>query len=228
MPRKSPSPQRDPTWRKGRAVSRAGLPLLLLVLVACVRPQASAHLRRLARCLEGSFDSAEQAQSDPAHFSDIRLEVVRIWPTREDGLWFYLEQAEATSLARPYRQRLLRLTALPDGRFLSLAYALREPQRFTGAWRDPSHFPDLPPSELAAREGCGVVLTAQNGGTFQGSTQGRGCESHLHGAAYATSEVALSPTLMVSWDRGFDAQGHQVWGATAGPYRFRKRSPAAR
>jgi hypothetical protein len=27
---------------------------------------------------------------------------------------------------------------------------------------------------------------------------------------------------MESWDRGFDAQGNQVWGATKGPYVFDK------
>jgi hypothetical protein len=27
---------------------------------------------------------------------------------------------------------------------------------------------------------------------------------------------------MITWDRGFDAEGKQVWGATAGGYIFRR------
>jgi hypothetical protein len=27
---------------------------------------------------------------------------------------------------------------------------------------------------------------------------------------------------ITSWDRGFDSAGKQVWGATKGPYQFKK------
>jgi hypothetical protein len=49
---------------------------------------------------------------------------------------------------------------------------------------------------------------------------GKGCGSTLNGASYATSEVLLESTLLLSWDRGFDARDQQVWGATAGGYVF--------
>ena len=39
-------------------------------------------------------------------------------------------------------------------------------------------------------------------------------------AAYATSEVVIIPGRIESWDRGFDADGNQVWGAASGPYVF--------
>jgi CpeT protein len=35
--------------------------------------------------------------------------------------------------------------------------------------------------------------------------------------------VLLESTRMSSWDRGFDAEGRQVWGATGGAYVFNKR-----
>jgi len=57
---------------------------------------------------------------------------------------------------------------------------------------------------------------------FEGSTVGEGCGSSLRGAAYATSEVELWPTYLRTWDRGFDARGEQVWGATEGPYVFER------
>ena len=55
---------------------------------------------------------------------------------------------------------------------------------------------------------------------FYGATRENDCESSLRGASYATSEVRLFADAMHSWDRGYDADGVQVWGATAGPYEF--------
>ncbi len=40
---------------------------------------------------------------------------------------------------------------------------------------------------------------------------------------YTTSEVVLSSDRMVSWDRGWDAEGKQAWGAEKGGYVFIKR-----
>ena len=50
------------------------------------------------------------------------------------------------------------------------------------------------------------------------------CASDLRGAAYATSEVTITPQFVLSWDRGFDNTGKQVWGATEGPYVFLRES----
>lgn len=49
--------------------------------------------------------------------------------------------------------------------------------------------------------------------------------STLMRASYATSEVELRANGFTSWDRGFDASGRQVWGATAGPHQFVRRTP---
>lgn len=60
---------------------------------------------------------------------------------------------------------------------------------------------------------------------FSGQTHERDCPSSLNGASFASSEVELRSDQMSSWDRGYDADGAQVWGATAGPYRFVRRTP---
>ena len=199
--------------------------LSLLLLGACVRPRTT-PLEELASCLQGSFDSADQARLDPGNFQDIRLQVVRIWPERQDGIWLYLEQAEATSQDRPYRQRVWHLTALPDGRFLSTNATFQDPLRLAGAWAQPGRFAALGPEHLEARKGCEVLLKAAGKGIFSGGTAATACESSLRGATYATTEVALTPRTLTSWDRGFDAQGRQVWGALTGPYVFQKRRDA--
>ena len=66
------------------------------------------------------------------------------------------------------------------------------------------------------------ALRRASAGAFEGSTVENECVSTLRGAAYATSEVTVSRERLTSWDRGFDAGGGQVWGATEGPYIFDK------
>jgi hypothetical protein len=36
------------------------------------------------------------------------------------------------------------------------------------------------------------------------------------------SDVTLSAEELVTWDRGYDAAGKQVWGSTKGPYMFKR------
>ena len=67
-----------------------------------------------------------------------------------------------------------------------------------------------------------MILSKTPVGTFTGSTEKGTCVSSRRGAAYATSEVILSQDQMISWDRGFDEKGQQVWGATRGGYIFKK------
>jgi hypothetical protein len=177
-----------------------------------------APLDRLAAYLSGSFSSRAQAQADKAYF-EIELHVARIWPERSDGPWLYVEQAASATRDKPYRQRIYRLQADGDG-VVSWVYTLPgDPLAFAGAAAQPGRLNALQPAQLSLREGCEVRLRPA-GERFVGGTVGQACKSDLRGAAWASSEVMLEPQGMSSWDRGFDAAGRQVWGATAGAYRF--------
>lgn len=198
--------------------------LLALVLLALL-PTASARtdeaLERLASLLAGSFSSAEQAAADK-NYRNVVLHVVRIWPERTDGPWLYVEQALAEAVDQPYRQRVYQLARRPDGSFESRVFTLADPVAATGAWRKATPLADLTPAALTLRDGCTVFLHAMPDGSFVGRTEGNGCASELRGAAYATSEVTLTASEMVSWDRGFNSAGKQVWGAPTGGYRFKR------
>lgn len=182
-------------------------------------PASDAGLAELASLMTGSFASEAQARRDP-DFRDVRLHMVPIWEGRDDGPWLYVEQALATKADAPYRQRVYRLARRDDGGFESRVYTLPEPLRFAGAWAKPGALAGLAPADLKLRDGCTIVLRRQSDGTFTGGTQGKGCASDLSGAAYATSEVRIDGGGLVTWDRGFDAEGKQVWGATKGGYEF--------
>lgn len=189
--------------------------------VAPPPPAYASDLDRLAAWMTGTFSSEAQSKADPTYF-DVRLHIAPVWTVRTDAKWFYVEQAIATSLDKPYRQRVYRLRALADGLFESQVFELKDPAAAVGAWAEANPLATLEPSALVDRPGCAVLLRAVDPSTFAGSTLGSQCASTFRGAAYATSEVTVTATGLVSWDRGYDAAGKQVWGAEKGGYRFER------
>lgn len=201
--------------------------LLLAVGAACqavgggaAAPEADIDV--LARWMTGSFSSAAQSVADPDNYFDIRLSMVPIWTERDDGPWLYVEQAAASAILRPYRQRVYHLVALDDTVRSDVYELPGDPLEFAGAWTTPEVFGAFGPDQLAEREGCSIYLARWADGVFAGSTDGDACKSSLRGASYATSGVIVTRELLTSWDRGYDDADQQVWGATAGPYAFVK------
>jgi hypothetical protein len=193
-------------------------PIALSVLLQAQRTRA---LEQLATTMAGSYTSAAQAQADSSYF-EIELEMVRIWPKRRDGAWFYVEQATAASKEKPYRQRVYHLHEVNDSTFVSRILTIKGGAALFGAYKDPVKLATLSPDSLVALEGCDITLQ-QRGQGYAGSTVEGRCPSTREGAAFTTSEVMLYPDRMVSWDRGWDTRGEQVWGATKGGYIFIKR-----
>ncbi|HEU4403749.1 MAG TPA: chromophore lyase CpcT/CpeT, partial [Polyangiaceae bacterium] len=110
----------------------------------------------------------------------------------------------------------------------SRVFELRAPEAAVGACARPER-PRFAAADAAERAGCAVELDWHEGErAFAGSTSGRACPSGLRGASYATSEVRLDAERLVSWDRGYDDAGKQVWGATKGPYEFVRRGERPR
>lgn len=182
------------------------------------------NLTELATLMSGYFSSAEQAKNDKDYF-EIELRVVPIWLSRADGPWLYVEQADAKTPGKPYRQRVYRLVNVRDGRYESRVYTIKgDPLKFAGAWKGANPLSEISPDNLVERVGCGVFLTKAAPARWKGATNGKDCPSDLRGAAYATAEVEISATAMKSWDRGMDADDKQVWGATKGGYLFGKLS----
>ncbi|GAB4554708.1 MAG: chromophore lyase CpcT/CpeT [Phycisphaerales bacterium] len=195
-------------------------------LTACASTESRAEERRtadvdrLASYLTGAFSSADQAAASPDDYFDIRLVCVPIWTDREDGPWLYIEQASASSPDRPYRQRVYQLGIGEDNVLRSRVYTLPgDAVTYAGWWRTPEKFDPLRAEDLFLREGCTVYLTRE-GEAFVGGTIGEGCASNLGEAAYATSEMTLLPDVLITWDRGWTADGQQAWGATEGGYVF--------
>ena len=183
-------------------------------------PETSTDLEQLADWMTGFFSSLEQSQNDPQFF-DIHLHMTRIWNNQKDGYWIYVEQAVAGK--DPYRQRVYHLTEPMPGRFISKVYEIENPEAFAGAWGNANFAINLSsPEDLIERPGCTIYLIKESDGNYRGSTHEADCKSSLRGAAYATSQVRVMADKLISWDRGYDANDKQVWGAIKSGYIFDK------
>jgi len=201
---------------------RATLAFFACLLVFSPRGLAEpSTLEHLAIFLTGSFSSADQARGDQ-NFRAATLHISPIWPDRADGPWLYLEQALADAPAHPYRQLVYQLERRADDTLAVHVFELPDPIAATGAWKDSSLLSKISPANLMRREGCTLVLRLQPGGTFKGGTEGTGCVNSLRGASYSTVETAISNLQIVTWERGYNAAGAQVWGSIHGGYVFRR------
>jgi hypothetical protein len=206
---------------------RASLLCTLLLVPACAvpgaRPDAGAaedRLLTLRTYLCGEHSSEAQAARDGSYYH-ITLHTTPMWTWRDDGPWLYVEQAVAETPDTPYRQRVYKLERTSDGRFWSRVFVIPQAASYAGAWKSGSPLSELSPSDLEERVGCAITLAWDDQRkVFVGSTSGTGCPSDLAGAAYATSSVTIEPDRMLTWDRGYDTTGQQVWGATEGGYEF--------
>ena len=200
---------------------RIPLTLLFFLIISLIAyPQRD--VESLVDYMTGSFSSEEQSKIDTNYFN-IELEMVQIWKDRTDGPWLYIEQAVADSKDKPYRQRVYQIKQRTDGTIETLVYTIPDPLRFSGDYKKEFPLLRLTADSLITREGCEVILYRADDGYFQGGTIEKNCTSDMRSASYATSEVMIDKDKMISWDRGFDENGNQVWGATEGGYIFKKK-----
>jgi len=183
--------------------------------------KSKSDLALLVSYMQGSFSSEEQSKQD-TNFFDIRLQMKPMWQDRTDAVWIYVEQAVASKMDRPYRQRVYRVSQLSDGTFESAVFTFPDPLKYAGDWRKDKPLEELSPSDLTERKGCSVFLVKNEDGSFTGGTKGKACDSDLRNAKYASSEVVINANGMTSWDRGYNEKDEQVWGATKGSYIFKK------
>ena len=194
---------------------------LLLLSFAC-RTEDEKILGLLESYLVGSFNSRDQSLKDSS-YSNIHLNVSPIWENKGyNGRWLYVEQAAASQLDLPYRQRVYQLSINETKEYVSAIYLIKDPMRFAGDYKLDDPLSGLTPDSLELKVGCEVILLKTENG-FEGQTGVRACNSELLGASYDTSKVVLTATQLTSWDQGFNADGEQVWGAEKGPYIFKRR-----
>jgi len=178
-------------------------------------------LKNLVKIMSGKFSSLEQSKADSTFFH-ISLHMIPIWKKVKEGYWLYVEQAMASAEDKPYRQRVYHLYIHDDTTLISKVYELQNPKDVINAWLDKTKLQAITKEKLIDRQGCSIYLHKTSEGYFQGSTPEKECLSTLRGSTYATSEVLIQKKKMISWDRGWDKDDKQVWGAVKGGYIFDK------
>lgn len=193
--------------------------LTLLVLFISEVSLAQSNLQRLADWMAGTYSSSEQARRDTS-YRDISLSITPIWKEKSvKDHWFYVEQAVTSMKNKPYRQRIYHLRQVGRNKYESEVYTLKCPQLCIGK---PEFVNGLPTDSMEVKRGCSVFLIYNDAGYFEGSTHENDCASELYGASFATSSVKVYQNKLESWDRGFNREGKQVWGAEKGGYLFIK------
>jgi CpeT protein len=175
------------------------------------------------RYLQGHFDSADQAATNPSYYA-IELTMCEVEAPELGAMALYVEQALAGD--EPYRQRIYVIEdgEQPDVQARSVMYELNHTTPWSGFCDGESTATGVVTPEYVSKlEGCDVTV-AWDGERFTGSTVEGECLNDWGGATYATSEVMLADDRLESWDQGWDANGNYVWGATAGPYEFIRRT----
>jgi hypothetical protein len=178
-------------------------------------------VQKLYEWMQGDYSSKSQSKSDTSYFN-ISLKMKPCWQFLNGEYWLYVEQAMATLEDKPYRQRVYRLQLVDDTTITSTVYTIKDGEKYYGDWRKKNPLENVTTVDLEARKGCKIYIHKKDKNTFVGSTKANDCESSLKGAAYATTTVEISKNKVISWDRGFDKDGEQVWGATKGGYIFKK------
>jgi hypothetical protein len=202
---------------------------VLFLLTACIpappveEEPGFVAAERMAEWLSGTFDSEQQSLDDPRYFP-IRLDTCPVEAPQLGATAVYIEQAMIDSLDAPYRQRIYVIeseTSDEQGPVArTVVHTLADEAGAVGlCGRDDVAV--YGSDDVVLRRDCDVVAEWDAADeVFVGGTRGEDCASSLQGARYATSEVRVEPDLLESWDRGFDAEGQQVWGAVDGPYEF--------
>jgi len=183
------------------------------------KPLEDKTLNELYTLMQGSYNSKAQSIADSSYYN-ISLHMYPIW--KERGKFLYVEQALHNMQDQPYRQRVYELKRSSDSTFNSLVYTFKTDSLWVGQWKHPDAFDALTIKDLDLKQGCNVILKKVGPSHFQGSTNEKSCKSSLRGATYATSQVELFEGKIISWDRGFNAEDKQVWGAQNGGYIFEK------
>ncbi|HIK38589.1 MAG: chromophore lyase CpcT/CpeT [Geminocystis sp.] len=179
-------------------------------------------LAAFCRCLAGQFSNKKQAFTNPQLFAHIHVFFRPLPWDFFGGIGFYSEQVYDYDMWKPYRQGVHRLIPGDDYVYVE-NYALKNPIWYAGSGHNRSILETITPDVIERRYNCSMIFKRENG-KFVGQVEGNKCiikkGDYL---TYLVSDVELTETTFVSWDRGLDVNTHQQkWGSEYGALHFEK------
>jgi CpeT/CpcT family (DUF1001) len=192
----------------------------------------SLQLLTLARYLSGEFDNREQALAESAWYVHLRLWHRPVPLFQEDSFTLFAEQANIINLDKPYRQRILRLTAgmESDAPIKGQYYMPKNPSALLGAGCNPGILDTLTSDQLELLPSCVLNISqkvlAPDSYRFTATPPTDARCSFSYGGKTIQVSLGFEATQdkFMSYDRGIDLiTGKATWGAILGPYRYTKR-----
>ena len=185
-------------------------------------------LWELATLMAGDFCNRSQASADPKNYAHIRIFFRPLPWDFFSGIGFYSEQLYDYDLWSPYRQGVHRLIDRGNDVYIE-NYSLQDAYLYAGSGHNRDILLTITPDKIDRRYGCSMVFHKE-GTIFRGSVEpGNNCHIERQGIqTYLVSDVELTETTWISWDRGLDLNTHQqVWGSAAGALKFTKKESFA-
>lgn len=179
----------------------------------------SDHVQAVVAHLEGIMDTSTQAAAGDK--ADVQMTTCRVQMIdRAESVYLYQEQSLRENLGKPYRQRFLQIkTGAEKDTVISQSYRPINSQQWVGLCDQPEQ-ERVVNSEEISQPVCSVLLKPKMS-IYVGTTPSEGCPTQVRGAVKITNLIILHNQGMDTWDRGFDAEGNQVWGAKNESYQFR-------
>ena len=173
--------------------------------------------------LNGSFSSTSQNLEEP-YFDKVFYNALRIKQV-DESIWIYMEQGN--NIKTPYRQRIYSVSIKNDSTLTTKYYKLKNPSKFLFYLYDfkvelLESLMELTYKDLIYLTGCDSEIHKGADGNFYSKNDKSICGGSYNGAVYTTSEFRLYKNLIVSWERGWKADGTQAWGSRRGFYYFRR------
>lgn len=214
------------SWKGMSGVAIALLPTLLNLPVQA-NPELEAQAEEIVSYLVGQMDTSAQAAANEGSAAVrmttcvIQVEDSEVEADEAEGTYLYQEQALMAQLDQPYRQRFLQIVPHELSQSVrSHSYKPSNPDAWVGLCNQPEAARVVPVADLGESV-CNVFLRPAASG-YLGKTPIGGCPADFRGAVRITNQVLLYEQGMNTWDRGFDAEGNQVWGAADAAYQFRR------
>lgn len=184
------------------------------VVAGCVSTTPVSAPQTLASDMAGTYETAIGSEDA------MRDRRVRLAPLG-DGAWVYYQVNHKADLS-VYRQRVLQLLPLPDGRVAQSAWTINAPEALVDLWDKPEVQAELSLEDLSPSmdDGCAQIWTKAEEG-WDGLVDPETCviDSSRRGTQIrigAESKVTAASLSLA--ERGFSLDGEQLWGTAQGAY----------
>ncbi len=176
----------------------------------------------LATWIAGEFSNKKQSFDNPKDFAHIHVFFRPLPWNFFQGIGFYSEQVYDYDLWTPYRQGVHRFV-VQEGQVYVENYSLKDGMLYAGSGHHRSILETITTDAIERRYNCSMVFKRKNN-TFYGNVEGNQCLIQKGDViTYLISEVELTDTTFLSWDRGLDVNtNEQKWGSNHGALKFDK------